>query len=62
MTDEIIFHHGTTMVRRLRFAPGEAMPWQRVAVSTDGQVNRTPRHENGIRHAPAMYTFQETSK
>jgi len=29
MTDEIVFHHGTTMVRRLRLAPGEAMPWHR---------------------------------
>jgi quercetin dioxygenase-like cupin family protein len=37
MPDEILFHQGTTMVRRLRLAPGEAMPWhrdpfQRVAV------------------------------
>jgi quercetin dioxygenase-like cupin family protein len=29
MTDEIVFHHGTTMVRRLRLSPGEAMPWHR---------------------------------
>jgi len=29
MKDEIVFHHGTTMVRRLRLAPGEAMPWHR---------------------------------
>jgi hypothetical protein len=29
MTDELMFHHGTTMVRRLRLAPGEAMPWHR---------------------------------
>jgi len=29
MTDEIVFHHGTTMVRRLRLAPREAMPWHR---------------------------------
>jgi len=37
MTDEILFDHGTTMVRKLRLAPGESMPWhrdpfQRVAV------------------------------
>jgi hypothetical protein len=37
MVDEILFHHGATMVRRLRLAPGEAMSWhsdpfQRVAV------------------------------
>jgi quercetin dioxygenase-like cupin family protein len=29
MIDELLFHHGTTMVRRLRLAPGEAMPWHR---------------------------------
>ena len=29
MTDELVFHHGTTMVRRLRLVPGEAMPWHR---------------------------------
>ena len=30
MTDEILFHHETTMVRRLRLAPGEAMPWHAI--------------------------------
>ncbi len=29
MTDEILFHEGTTTVHRLRLAPGEAMPWHR---------------------------------
>jgi len=29
MVDEILFHHGTTKVSRLRLAPGEAMPWHR---------------------------------
>jgi quercetin dioxygenase-like cupin family protein len=43
MTDEIVFHHGTTMVRRLRPAPGEAMPWhrdpfQRLAVILGGAL------------------------
>ena len=43
MTDEILFQHGTTMVRRLRLAPGEAMPWhrdpfQRVAVVLKGDL------------------------
>jgi quercetin dioxygenase-like cupin family protein len=43
MTDEIVFHHGTTMVRRLRLAPGEAMPWHRdpfprVAVVLNGDM------------------------
>jgi hypothetical protein len=29
MADAILFHHRTTMVRRLRLAPGEATPWHR---------------------------------
>ena len=29
MTDEILFHRGTTLVRRQRLAPGEALPWHR---------------------------------
>jgi uncharacterized glyoxalase superfamily protein PhnB len=42
LTDEIVLHHGTTMVRRLRLATGGAMPWHRdpfrrvaVAISRD---------------------------
>jgi quercetin dioxygenase-like cupin family protein len=43
MTDEVVFHRGTTMVRRLHLAPGEAMPWhrdpfQRVAVVLQGDL------------------------
>jgi quercetin dioxygenase-like cupin family protein len=29
MTDEVLFQRGTTLVRRLRLAPGEALPWHR---------------------------------
>ncbi len=29
MIDDVLFHRGTTVVRRLRLAPGEAMPWHR---------------------------------
>ena len=29
MTDEILFRRGTTLVRRQRLAPGEALPWHR---------------------------------
>ncbi len=29
MTDDVLVHRGTTLVRRLRLAPGEAMPWHR---------------------------------
>src|SRR5574341_407297 len=29
VTDEVLFQRGTTLVRRLHLAPGEAMPWHR---------------------------------
>ena len=29
MSEELLFQRGTTLVRRLRLAPGEAMPWHR---------------------------------
>ena len=29
MTDEVLLQRGTILVRRLRLAPGEAMPWHR---------------------------------
>ena len=29
MTDEVLIRRGTTLVRRLRLTPGEAMPWHR---------------------------------
>ena len=29
MSDEVLFKRGTTLVRRMRLAPGEAMPWHR---------------------------------
>jgi quercetin dioxygenase-like cupin family protein len=43
MMDETLFHHGTTMVRRLCLTPGETMPWHRdpfhrVAVVLGGDV------------------------
>jgi quercetin dioxygenase-like cupin family protein len=29
MTDEILFRRGTTLIRRQRLVPGEALPWHR---------------------------------
>ena len=40
MTDELVSHHGTTMVRRPRFAPGEVMPWHRDPFHRVGVVLR----------------------
>lgn len=43
MTEETLFRRGTTLVRRLRLEPGEAMPWHRdpyhrVTVVLEGDV------------------------
>ena len=32
MTEDVLFHRGTTLVRRMSLAPGEAMPWHRSEV------------------------------
>lgn len=53
MTDEIVLHRGTTMVRRLRLAPSEAMPWhhdpfQRVAVVLQGDVLSIEYRDGGV--------------
>jgi hypothetical protein len=29
VSDDVLFQRGTTLVRRLRLAPGEALPWHR---------------------------------
>ena len=29
MIDDVLFHRGTTLVRRLRLAPSDVMPWHR---------------------------------
>ena len=29
MSSEVLFHRGTTLVRRVRLEPGEALPWHR---------------------------------
>jgi quercetin dioxygenase-like cupin family protein len=55
MTDEVVIHHGTTMVRRLRLAPGEAMPWHydpfhRVAVVLSGDVLSIEYRDGGESH------------
>src|SRR6516165_1187592 len=55
MTDEILFHHGNAMVRRLRLAPGEAMPWHRdpfhrIAVVLGGDLFSIEYGDGGERH------------
>ena len=52
MTEEILFQRGTTLVRRLRLAPGEAMPWHRdpyhrVTVILQGEALAIEYREGG---------------
>ena len=70
MTDEIVFHHGTTMVRRLRLAPGEAMPWhrdpfQRVAVVLRGDLLSIEYRDGGesqsVEITPGQVDWEEPS-
>ena len=70
MTDEILFRHGTTMVRRLRLAPGEAMPWhrdpfQRVAVVLGGDLLSIEYGDGGesqrVEIAPGQVEWEEPS-
>jgi len=68
MTDEVLLQRGTTLVRRLRLAPGEAMPWHRdpyhrVAVILSGDAlaiefrDRSERHQVEI--APGQVDWDE---
>ncbi len=70
MTDELLFHHGTTMVRRLRLAPGEAMSWHRdpfhrVAVVLSGDVLLIEYRDGGesqrIQITPGEVEWEEPS-
>jgi quercetin dioxygenase-like cupin family protein len=52
MAEERLFQRGTTLVRRLRLAPGEAMPWHqdpyhRVSVVLSGDALAIEDRESG---------------
>jgi len=52
MTEEILFRRGTTLVRRMRLAPDEAMPWHRdpyhrVTVVLHGEALAIEHREGG---------------
>jgi hypothetical protein len=70
MTDEILLQHGATMVRRLRLAPGETMPWHRdpfhrVAVVLSGDALSIEYRDGGeSQHAeitPVQVEWEEPS-
>jgi len=66
--DETLFHQGTIVVRRLRLAPGEAMPWhrdpfQRVAVVLGGDLLCIEYRDGGESHqvgiSPGQVDWEE---
>jgi quercetin dioxygenase-like cupin family protein len=70
MTDEIVLHHGTAMVRRLSLAPGEAMPWHRdpcprVAVVLRGDLLLIEYRDDGesqrVEVTPGQVEWEEPS-
>jgi quercetin dioxygenase-like cupin family protein len=70
MTDEVLSQRGTTMVRRLRLAPGEAMAWhrdpfQRVAVVLSGDVLSIEYRDGGesqrVEITPGQVDWEEPS-
>jgi quercetin dioxygenase-like cupin family protein len=70
VTDEMLFQNGITMVRRLRLAPGEAMPWHRdpfhrVAVVLSGDVLSIEYRDGGksqrIEVTPGQVEWEEPS-
>ena len=71
MTDELLLHHGTTMVRRLRLAPGEAIPWHRdpfhrVAVVLGGDALLIEYRDGGESHqvgiSPGQVDWEEPTE
>jgi quercetin dioxygenase-like cupin family protein len=71
MIDETLFHQGTIMVRRLRLAPGEAMPWhrdpfQRVAVVLGGDCLSIEYRDGGeslrVEIAPGQVEWEEPTE
>jgi quercetin dioxygenase-like cupin family protein len=68
VTDEILFHRGTTMVRRLLLGPGETMPWHhdpyhRVAVVLRGDAIAIEYRDRGKSHrveiSPGQVEWEE---
>ena len=69
MTDEVVIHHGTTMVRRLRLAPSEAMPWHRdpfyrVAVVLSGDLLSIEYRDSGerVEVTPGQVDWEEPTE
>ena len=70
MTDEILYHHGNIMVRRLRLNPREMMPWhrdpfQRIAIVLRGNALLIEYGDGGecqhIQITPGTVEWEEPS-
>lgn len=57
MTEEILFQRGTTYVRRLRLAPGEAIPWRRDPDHRAGVISRGDALAIEYRHGEQRERF-----
>jgi quercetin dioxygenase-like cupin family protein len=60
MTEEILIERGTTLVRRLRLEPGEALPWHRdpyhrVTVVMEGEELAIEFRDSGERERVAVH-------
>ena len=71
MTDEVLIHRGTIMVRRLRLAPGEVMPWhrdpfQRIAMILHGDTLEIEYRDGGqsdvIHILPGQVEWEEPTE
>jgi quercetin dioxygenase-like cupin family protein len=71
MAEDVLFRRGTTLVRRLRLAPGQAMPWHRdpfhrVSVVLQGEAlaieyrDGTPAHRFTVR--PGQVDWDEPTE
>lgn len=63
MTDDLLLRRGTTLVRRLRLAPGEATPWHRdpfhrVSVVMSGDALAIEYRDGGAPDRVAVATGQ----
>jgi quercetin dioxygenase-like cupin family protein len=59
VSNEVLFHRGTTLVRRQRLAPGEVMPWHRdpfhrVTVVLSGDLIAIEFRDGGESHRVAI--------
>jgi hypothetical protein len=60
IAEDVLFQRGTTLVRRLRLAPGEAMPWHRDPFHRVTVILRGSRLAIEDRESGELYEFGVT--